>query len=123
MDIGNYFHRTKKSSRTTVSEGHRRPSIFHVGTNDSLFHPSQAGCPRMYYFSQTGLMVAYSVFALSEWTLVFLAAGFDAVSILDFGEFELQIVKRRPAGIEESGILILDSSVDSRSENLMDFEG
>jgi len=68
-------------------------------------------------------MVAYSVFALSEWTLVFLAAGFDAVSIFDFGEFELQIVKRRPAGIEESGIVILDSSVDSRSENLMDFEG
>jgi hypothetical protein len=70
-----------------------------------------------------GLMVAYSVFGLSEWTLVFLAAGFDAVSIFDFGEFELKIVKRRPAGIEESGILILDSNVDSRSENLMDFEG
>jgi len=68
-------------------------------------------------------MLAYSFFGLSEWTLVLLAAGFDAVSIIDFGDFELQVVKQPVVGNEESGILILDASADSLLENLMDFEG
>jgi hypothetical protein len=122
MDIGDYFHRPKKSSRTTVSEGYRRVSICDVVTNDSLFRPAQARSPWRCFFSKMGLILAYSFFGLSEWTLVFLAAGFDAVSILDFGEFELQVVKRRTVGNEESGILVLDGNVDSGLENLMDFE-
>lgn len=41
------------------------------------------------------MTLAYSVFALFEWILVFLEAGFDAISIFDFGEFELQVVEKR----------------------------
>jgi len=39
-------------------------------------------------------MIGYSLFSLSEWTLVLLEAGFDAVSILDFRRLDIQVVER-----------------------------
>lgn len=48
-------------------------------------------------------MLGYSVFSLSEWTLVLLEAGFDAVSILDFRRFDIQVVEKLEEDEEESG--------------------
>jgi hypothetical protein len=38
--------------------------------------------------------LAYSLFSLSEWTLVLLEPGFDALSIFEFGQFQIQVVKK-----------------------------
>ena len=40
------------------------------------------------------LMVAYTIYAFFEWSLVLLDAGFDAVSVLDFDRFEFQVVEK-----------------------------
>jgi hypothetical protein len=39
-------------------------------------------------------MVAYTIYAFFEWSLVLLDAGFDAVSVLDFDRFEFQVVEK-----------------------------
>jgi len=49
------------------------------------------------------LTLAYSFFGLSEWILVFLEAGFDVVSIFDFGQFEFHVVEKPQNEDEESG--------------------
>ena len=40
------------------------------------------------------LIVAYTIYAFFEWSLVLLDAGFDAVSVLDFDKFEFQVIEK-----------------------------
>ena len=73
------------------------------------------------------LTLAYSLFALSEWTLVFLEAGFDVVSIFDFGQFEFHVVEKPKIENEESGAnpfpILWCSMIDLLLlENLIHFE-
>jgi len=69
------------------------------------------------------LILAYSFFALSEWAVVFLVAGFDVVSIFDFGDYKLQVVKQRAVEGEESGTSLSLDNVNAALENLIRFEG
>lgn len=87
-----------------VPEDYRWLSLHDVDSNDFIFRFAQAKCRRRCPSSLISLTLAYSAFGLSEWIVVFLIAGFDVVSIFDFGDYELQIVKRRTVGNEESGI-------------------
>jgi len=48
-------------------------------------------------------MTAYTIYAFFEWGLVLLDAGFDAVSILDFDKFEIQVVEKGLKDNEGSG--------------------
>jgi len=104
MDLGNYLHCPRKPSRTTVPEDYRWWYLCDVDPNDCIFCLAQVRHRWRWPLSRTSLTLAYSAFALSEWTVVFLIAGFDAVSIFDFGDYKLQIIKRRVVGTEESGI-------------------
>jgi len=45
-------------------------------------------------FSRQRVDVAYTIYAFFEWSLVFLDAGFDAVSYLDFDKFEFQVIEK-----------------------------
>ena len=38
--------------------------------------------------------IAYTIYAFFEWSLVLLDTGFDAISILDFDKFEIQVVEK-----------------------------
>jgi Frag1/DRAM/Sfk1 family len=38
--------------------------------------------------------IAYTTYAFFEWSLVLMDAGFDAVSVLDFDKFEIQVVEK-----------------------------
>jgi len=71
---------------------------------DIFLHSTQATSTGKYaIFPSIVLTVAYSLFALSEWTLVFLEAGFDAISVFDFGRFELQVLDKSKNDSEEIG--------------------
>ena len=56
--------------------------------------------------SLSSLMIAYTIYAFFEWSLVLMDAGFDAVSVFDFQRFEFQVVEKglkdTDAGSEET---------------------
>jgi len=42
--------------------------------------------------------IAYSVYAIMEWSLVFLDVGWDATSVLDFKHVSFELVEHGDAG-------------------------
>jgi len=66
-------------------------------------------------------MIGYSLFSLSEWTLVLLEAGFDAVSILDFRRLDIQVVERNKEDDDGTGTFFT-KKMTNLSETLIHFE-
>ena len=48
----------------------------------------------LFSLSWRPLIVAYTIYAFFEWSLVLLDAGFDAISVLDFDKFEVQVIEK-----------------------------
>jgi hypothetical protein len=58
------------------------------------------------FLNSTFINEAYTIYAFFEWSLVLMDVGFDAVSVLDFDKFEIQVV--------EKGLKDGDGSAESR---------
>jgi hypothetical protein len=60
----------------------------------SLIFPSPSFSLTFLFLVLPALIIAYTIYAFFEWSLVLLDVGFDAVSVLDFDKFEFQVIEK-----------------------------
>jgi len=117
MDVGDHLHRSAKSTSAEVQENHCHLPLFDLVADGVFLRSAHAKSSGQLKPSLRPIfMIGYSLFSLSEWALVLLEAGFDAVSILDFRRLDIQIVERIEVEAEdETGNIFPENGLTSQA--------